>query len=390
VVIIEKKPTTFAPNQSVMNVILTGATGTLGSNLLYKLLLRNDIKKLFLLVRDKKEATARERLVKILSSKTAPREITTSIQKHLEKIAVFNTNSFFNPNNYLDASVETYCIHSAGFVNLSTNQVHKEEIFAENLDFTKRIFECFNAYITKFVYISTAYSIGDVGGIIPNTFHTKTAKPNFRNFYEESKYLAEQYLRKESKTKNIPLQILRPSVLGGNIFDNPQYFISKYMVYYLLAKFFHNTPLVNDTIRIAINKNTGLNIIPVDYAASIIEKVFTMNIEELNIVHSTSTSLVSGIHRIAETVNFKKLEIVSPSLDILESFSSKLETLYYNSIGVHLEPYLTSTPYEYDTSLLESILPIPLYDTVDYLEHTVTYAKKRAWTHGFSVHCSTN
>ncbi len=362
-----------------MNIILTGATGTLGSNLLYKLLLRTDINKLYLLIRDKKDTSAKERLVKILSSKTAPIEISNSVSKQLDKIEVFNTNDFFNPENYINTSVDTYCIHSAGFVNLSTNKVHKNEIFSENFDFTKRIFECFKAHINKFVYISTAYSIGDVGGVIPNTFHTETAKPNFRNFYEESKYLAEQYLIKETKTEDIPLQILRPSVLGGNIFDNSQYFISKYMVYYLLAKFFHNTPLVNDTIRIAINKNTGLNIIPVDYAAAIIEKAFTMDIEELNIVHSTSTSLLNGIQRIAETVNFKKLEIVSPSLNIFESFSSKLETLYYNSIGVHLEPYLTSSPYEYDTRLLESIIPIPTYDTVDYLGHTVAYAKQQAF-----------
>ncbi|NER18204.1 SDR family oxidoreductase [Spongiivirga citrea] len=362
-----------------MNILLTGATGTLGSNLLYKLLLREDIEKLYLLVRDKKGTTAKARLTKILSSKTAPKEIRNSIQKQLHKIAVFNSDEFFKPENYIDTSAEIFCIHSAGFVNLSTNKAHKDEIFSENFDFTKRIFECFKPYVSKFVYISTAYSIGDIGGLIPNTFHTKNAKPNFRNFYEESKYLAEQYLLKNAKTANIQLQILRPSVLGGNIFENSQYFISKYMVYYLLAKFFHNNPFVNDSIRIAINKNTGLNIIPVDYAASIIEKAFTMNIKELNIVHSTSTNLFNGIQRIAETVNFKKLEIVSPSLNILESFSSKLETLYYNSIGIHLEPYLTSTPYEYDTRLLESILPIPLYDTVDYLEHTVAYAKERAF-----------
>ncbi|MFP2997438.1 SDR family oxidoreductase [Spongiivirga sp. MCCC 1A20706] len=362
-----------------MNILLTGATGTLGSNLLYKLLLRTDIKKLYLLIRDKKEVTAVQRLKRILSSKAAPKEISETIDKQLLKITVLDNQNFFNPSSYLQADEKVFCIHAAGFVNLSTNPTHKNEIFKENLDFTKQIFDCFEHYVLKFIYISTAYSIGDIGGVIPNSFHKKGSKPNFRNFYEESKYLAEQHLIKESEAKNIPLQILRPSVLGGNIFDNPQYFISKYMVYYLLAKFFYNNPFVNDTIRIAINKNTGLNIIPVDYAASIIEKVFTMDITELNIVHPNSTSLFNGIQRIAKTVNFNKLEIVPPTFDVIDTITTKLEKVYYNSIGVHLEPYLTSTPYEYDTRLLESILPMPLYDTVDYLEHTVAYAKQRAF-----------
>jgi hypothetical protein len=151
------------------------------------------------------------------------------------------------------------------------------------------------------------------------------------------------------------------------------------MVYYLLAKFFYNNPLKGDSVRIAINTATGLNIIPVDYAAAIIDKVFTTEIAALNIAHSQATNLTSGIKRIMEAVGFEKLEVVNGATTIIDDYKSKLEAFYYNSIGIHLGPYLTSLPYEFDTTLLESIIPMPTYNLEDYLEKTVVYARERSF-----------
>jgi hypothetical protein len=38
---------------------------------------------------------------------------------------------------------------------------------------------------------------------------------------------------------------------------------------------------------------------------------------------------------------------------------------------------LTSMPNQWDTTLLESILPIPTYDLEEYLSETVTFAKSK-------------
>lgn len=359
-----------------MNIILTGATGTLGSRILYELLRQESIRSLYLLIREKKGETAKSRLKKILTSHAAPKSISDNSDFFLGKIRTFNTDDFFKPASFLPKNERNFFIHSAGFVNLSTHASQKESIYEENLEFTKRIFDTFSSYLHKFTYISTAYCIGNIGGLINNDYHVQDDDPDYRNFYEGSKHAAEKFLLRKEKEKGLPVQILRPSVLGGNVMEAPKYFISKHMVYYLVGKFFYKNPLNKEGMRMVANKGTGLNIIPVDYAAKIIAKVFTKEIKQLNIVHSKSTDLVNGFIKIMEAVGFENFTFVNATNDnfILEG-KNKLEEFYYNSIGVHLNPYLTSKPYEFDTRILESILPIPAYNLNDYLANTVEYAK---------------
>jgi hypothetical protein len=53
-------------------------------------------------------------------------------------------------------------------------------------------------------------------------------KISFRKFYAD-------------RCKAIGYHLLRPSVIGGKMLRRNNNFISKYMVFYLLAKFFHFT-----------------------------------------------------------------------------------------------------------------------------------------------------
>ena len=163
-----------------------------------------------------------------------------------------------------------------------------------------------------------------------------------------------------------------------NIKENPNFFISKYMVFYLFAKFFHKRPS-SETVRIQAHQDSKLNIIPTDYAAQVIAKVFDTEVKQLNIVNSKGTNIFSGIAKILETVNFKSFQLTQELMDTASEFESTLEQFYYETIGVHLTPYLTSKPYEWDTTLLESILPIPKYNLEEYLVATVEFAK----IHGF-------
>tara|TARA_R110000787_G_scaffold203793_4_gene314403 strand:- start:2474 stop:3574 length:1101 start_codon:yes stop_codon:yes gene_type:complete len=356
-----------------MNVILTGVTGTLGSQVLSELLRDKSIEKIYLLIRDKKTIIAKKRFQKIIESDifNQGKIATSEIDK---KVTVFNSKEFFTPSAYLTNKMDTYFIHSAGFVNLSTDISQRDLIFQENLGFAKEVFEVFSPYIHKFTYISTAFAIGDIGNLIDNNYHTEIT-PKYRNAYEESKHAAEKYLLKESRKKNIEIQILRPSVIGGNITSNPKNFISKFMVYYLVGKFFHKNPLLeNNKMRISVNYKTGLNIVPVDYVAKVISKVFTKSIQQLNIVNRKCTNLVTGLTRIIETVGYTNFSFLDTVLtkDILDK--NKLEHFYYSSIGDHLSPYTLSLPHEYDTKLLEEICPMSYYNLEDYLEETIKYA----------------
>lgn len=360
-----------------MNIILTGGTGTLGSQLIFELLKQENIKTIFLPVRQKNGKTAKVRIKTILESAAAPEFISKNEGSILDKIQVLDMDTFFKPEGFLSKEENNFFIHSAGSVNLSTNTAQKDIIYNGVFEFTKTVFDTFATFITKFTYISTAFSIGNIGGLIDNDYHTKQ-RPKYRNFYEEFKHLTEQFLLEKGRERNIEIQILRPSVLGGNIFEKSTNFISNYMVYYLLGKFFYKNPLRENPIRISANFKTGLNIIPVDYVAKVIANVFEKKIEQLNIVHPKSTNIVSGMSKIIKTVGFNNFTFLnSSSGGLLLEGKNKLESIYYNTIGLHLNQYLISEPYEYDTSLLESIVPIPKYNIEDYLEDTIRYAKTK-------------
>ena len=360
-----------------MNIILTGVTGTLGSRILYELVINkfDSIKKIYLLVRKKGKMLPEERIQRVLQSHATP----VFIQEHLKaihtKVQLVHEIDFLNPSAFLNSNDENIFIHSAGYVNLSIDPSQEEEIFNENYNFTKRLFTAYKGYISKFTFISTAFSIGDIGGQLQNDY-TQINESAYRNYYEKSKHETEKYLINEAKESTVKVQVLRPSVLGGNVLDTPNFFVSKYMVFYLFAKFFQGKSQ-NDIIRIAANGSTSLNIIPTDYAAKVIAKVFDQDIPQLNIVHSKGTNIIQGISKILNAVDFHKFTFTSDAIQEFIKKGNALEQLYYQTIGIHLHPYLTSRPYEWDTKLLEEILPIPKYDVEEYLVANVLYAKTK-------------
>ena len=204
-------------SKNQINVILTGGTGTLGSQVIFELLKQENIKTIFLPVRQKKGKSAKVRIKTILESAAAPEFISKNKEAVLKKIKVLDMDAFFKPEEFLSKTEHNFFIHSAGSVNLSTHSSQKEIIYKGVFEFTKDVFETFSTYITKFTYISTAFSIGNIGGLIDNDYHNEKS-PKYRNFYEEYKHLTEGYLLQKGKEENIDIQILRPSVLGGNIF----------------------------------------------------------------------------------------------------------------------------------------------------------------------------
>ena len=358
-----------------MIILLTGATGTLGSRILFSLLEEkfHEIQHIYLPVRERKSKTPESRITKMLESEFAPDFIKKNNKQIIAKISVIPASTLLEPDTFLNKKRITHFIHSAGLVNLSTDPGAKNEIFQENLEFTKCIFNSYRERIDKFIYISTAFSVGNVSGLITNDYLTSEPKAH-RNHYEASKYATEKFVVQAGEESGIPVQILRPSVLGGNIMDDPSFFISKYMVFYLFAKFFHRNTS-EDSIRITAHEDSGLNIIPTDYAAKVIVAVFDTAIEQLNIVHSKTTHITKGISKILDTVDFDNFKLTKNVISATTGFESTLEKFYYNTIGVHLTPYLTSKPCEWDTTILQQILPMPVYNLEEYLGDTIQFAK---------------
>jgi hypothetical protein len=176
---------------------------------------------------------------------------------------------------------------------------------------------------------------------------------------------------------NLPYQILRPSVIGGKMLsDDNRYFIPKHMVFYLMAKFFHFTSQLRDLqdhVRFVINKETGLNIIPVDYVSKVIVSIFQRaDVTQLNIVHNKSFNLERGIKLIMKEVGYANFSFLSNAKAF--EYQNNIEKAFYESIGKHLTPYLISTPSEFDTTQLNTIEEIPALDDQSFTE-MIRYAK---------------
>jgi len=365
-----------------MKIILTGATGVLGSHIMYDVLehfIHNDIQgNLFLITRNKRKVPAKERIIELLSSHYTPKFLsdkgTTTLLKY---ITIIDSDLTKLENTALEQLKGAYFIHSAGYVNLSTDEDQKEKIFHENASITKAIFNTFSPFIKKFIYISTAFSSGARSGLIANDFHNLEFQLDHRNAYENAKFHSEEFVIQQCKKLQLSYQILRPSVIGGKMLGlENRYFIPKYMVFYLMAKFFHFTAQRKDfqeNVRFTINENTGLNIIPVDYVSKVIVKTFQRtDITQLNIVHNESFNLVKGLQLIMKEVGYTNFSILPNALDF--DYKNTIEKLYYESIGKHLKPYLTSAANEYDTTLLNSILEIPKLDAESFTD-MIRYAR---------------
>lgn len=358
-----------------MKIILTGATGVLGSHIMYEILelfikKPNFSNKLYIITRNNGKNSGENRINELLSSYYTPKVLQKTGLNDLNKfIEIISLNTVVNDELFLEKIKGAYLIHSAGYVNLSTDKELKEKIFDENVQLTKTLFSVLHPHIKKFIYIGTAFSSGIRKGLIGTDFHNLDFEPEHRNAYEYAKYHSENFIARECKAIGLPFQILRPSVIGGKMLGTENnFFIPKYMVFYLLAKFFHFSAKrkgKQENVRFIVNNETSLNIIPVDYVAKVVVNIFDRDdLEQLNIVNHTSFNMIKGLELIMNEVGFTNFTFVPDDLNF--SYKNSTEKLYYESIGKHLKPYFITDANEYDTTLLNSILEIPKLDNEDF------------------------
>src|SRR5215216_4860667 len=112
-------------------------------------------------------------------------------------------------------------------------------------------------HLRQFHHVSTCYVAGKREGVILETELRHVA--GYRNYYEESKYLAE--LEVESAKNDLPVTIHRPAVVCG---DSKTGETGKYDGVYYLIHYLLNWPSVLSTINIG-NHEVSLNLVPVDF-----------------------------------------------------------------------------------------------------------------------------
>jgi thioester reductase-like protein len=111
--------------------------------------------------------------------------------------------------------------------------------------------------LKRYHYVSTCYVAGRRTGLILETELRHDA--GFRNFYEETKYLAE--LEVEELKKELPVTIHRPSVVCG---DSHTGETAKYDGVYYLINYLRMWPGALSLANIG-NRDVRLNVVPVDF-----------------------------------------------------------------------------------------------------------------------------
>ena len=162
----------------------------------------------------------------------------------------------------------TSVFHLAAVYDLA---VSKDTAFRVNLEGTKNVNDFCRSLpnLRRYNYISTCYVAGRRKGRILENELVHDA--GFRNFYEETKYLAEEEV--EKLKADMPVTIFRPSVVVG---DSNTGQIVKYDGIYYLIQYLRKAPGLLRFINVG-NRDVRLNLVPVDF---VVDAIATLSTDE--------------------------------------------------------------------------------------------------------------
>lgn len=360
---------------SESNVLLTGITGILGRHVLYELLyLYVSGKKkgaLIVVIRAKSDQSSLGRLKALLVHHYRPAYLMGyTLSDFLQHITVIDTDlEGLNGNHFdiLKSFDKLHVIHTAATTDLSNTETAQEKTFTDNYLATKHLLAWCAPKLRKFIFISSAFSIGHCEGVITDQYIKFNAdgEPVLseaiknRNPYEKFKIRMEyeliQYCREHGKL----WQIIRPSSICGRMLDDPLYYTPTFNVFYLFGKFLSTCSLSNilrkgDKIRVESNPDGSMNIVPVDYVAKAIVKSFENdNIDQLNAVSSKQVPIAYLLQSMGSYDGIKcDLTACAP----LTESMSVAEKQYYETIGPMFSSYLSTPTHQFDATGIRNVL----------------------------------
>jgi thioester reductase-like protein len=249
----------------VRTILVTGATGAIGSVLVKNLLEERDTN-VRLLLRARSAAHLEERVEGLRRFWNLAPDVVREPRLHAVAGDVTSPNLGLTECDHRRLSSEvTHLIHSAGDVRLNRpiDQARKSAV-----DSARQIVSFADACadhgtFAKLEFVSTVGVAGNMPGTVPEEAFGEGRV--FRNSYEMVKAEAEDLLLKEM-ARGLPATIHRPSMVVGDSKDGT---IIQFQVFYHLCEFLSGKRTAG------IIPNAGeirLDIVPVDYVAGAIQK----------------------------------------------------------------------------------------------------------------------
>jgi nucleoside-diphosphate-sugar epimerase len=360
------------------NILLTGATGILGSHILFELLSLFSERKIkgriVLLVRPDRRHTAEERVKNVLTSDSTPELLKRiPLSDLLKNIVVIDSGLKEFSAGMLPEGISGYTvIHAASSVNLGHGDVQAREIEENNYFGTIHLLEELSSRTSRFVFVSTAYSSGHRHGEIDNDFLSADGY-NFRNPYELYKHRTEKYIEQFCDSRWIEWKIIRPSIICGRLIDPPYYAISRFLVFYLFARYAMaiQNRLKESQLRLQVPEKSVINIVPVDYVAKALVSSLDDTVTQLNVVHPHDVSCRTLFKSGFELINFNDYTFI----DDMPEYVTPVEKMLYTTVGDQLGPYINTPEHHFNTSLLQGLLPdIRIPSVEDHFSRLLEFA----------------
>lgn len=324
-------------------IFLTGFPGFIAERLVKRLANRET--KFFLLVQKDFIEKATRAAGKIAFETNTPIENFALVEGD-----IMQDNLGLDPEKFktiCESATDVY--HLAAVYDLA---VKKETAYLVNVDGTKNV----NGFVKKiqnlrrYNYVSTCYVAGVRTGEILESELEHNA--GFRNFYEETKYLAERAVEK-LKQEKIPPTIFRPSIVVG---DSVTGETAKYDGIYSLILYLRKAPRLFRFVNVG-NKNVRLNLVPVDF---VVEAIAALANDEAAIgktialadPHPLTTEDI--FDTLAEALTGKK-SVVKPPPRLVQNFLMLPLAPILSGLPHSGVPYFF-LPQTYDTAVADELL----------------------------------
>lgn len=387
---------------------LTGVTGLLGRNVFFEII-KDNLKNLkdleFIVLGRSYSNDSLQKRIKDIFLSEGMNYLSVNSEKQLELDSFFETNITYVDINLSTTDIITkterskligqsinYFFHIAASTEFGDDAQVIETLNQQNVEGTIQIINlCKDLTIKEFCYVSSAYACGKTYGEISPDY--SNINQSFRNHYEKTKLQGELLVRKYQELTGVRCRIFRPSIIVGKLIENTKGEVSKFDTIYGWAYFFLKWKIKNEAnvttsvydknvtvkLRIALNTNTGLNLVPVDFVAKMMYQVCKTDLkgDYFHLVNNQETNNAFAIKKIFKLFNITGYELV----DSIPEDLNPLESFYYKTIGSIFTPYITQKEIIFNTDNLNEIytqqnLQCPEIND-DNLQLLLDYAKSK-------------
>lgn len=324
------------------SIFVTGFPGFIASRLVEKLATHET--QFFLLVQRQFTEKAMAEVEDIAEATRTPLECFVLVEGDitLPKLGISDTDLETMQHEVTDV------FHLAAAYDLA---VEKDLAFRVNYEGTKNINDFVHTIrpLRRYNYVSTCYVAGKREGLVLES--DLEHKAGFRNYYEETKYLAE--LEVERLKPTVPVTIVRPAVVVG---DSTTGETAKYDGIYYLIHYLRKAPQILRILNVG-NDAVRLNLVPVDFvvdAMAALAKDKAATGRTIALADPSPLTTAELFDLIAKELTGRRSEF-RPSPRLTEWFLNTRISPLVTGLPHHGVPYFFISQ-TYDTSIAQQML----------------------------------